>query len=369
MALKGLVDCAKEEIMTLLEPPPLPASAQARLDKFTAAHPNSKPRALIVDRTGTPLLAFGDQTLPVVLSGVSKLFTLGMILREFERGAMSPGTPVVDVVPPETVEGLCVSDGVDRSDSLTVEHLISHRSGIVDYYQPGSRNTLSFQYQSQQRDRAWTETQALEIARHYPAHFAPGAKNRAHFSNTNYLLLGAILAQSTGMTFDQLVNLRITGPLGLKNTSVFTDTKFDTYFSIAPVYLNGQPVRAPRSLASFGPVGSVISTARDMALFLRSFASGELFGTQWLPYLTESLRKMPSGIVMGNGVMVSPRSPRGTQHYGHSGSSGAAALIDRTSGAVGFLTTNEVGSAKTSLSDLSDLMASVLADIMTKTRP
>lgn len=346
--------------MTLLEPPPLPARAQARLDKFTAAHPNSKPRALIVDKTGTPLLAFGDQTLPVVLSGVSKLFTLGMILREFERGALSPDTPVVDVVPPETVEGLCVLDGVDHTDSLTVEHLLGHRSGIVDYYQPGSRNTLSFRYQSEQRDRAWTDAQALEIARHYPAHFAPGTKNRVSFSNTNYLLLGAILHQSTGMNFDQLVNLRITGPLDLKNTTVFTDSKFDTYFSIAPVFLDGQPVRAPRTLASFGSVGSVISTARDMAVFLRAFASGELFGAQWLPYLTESPRRMPSGIAMGNGVMVSPRSPRGTLHFGHSGSSGAAALIDRTSGAVGFLTTNEVRPSKTSLSDLSDLMASVI---------
>ena len=199
--------------MTLLDPPTLSHTAQARLDKFTAAHPSSKPRALIVDKQGTPLLASGEQTLPVVLSGVTKLFTLGMILREFERGAMSPDTPVADVLAQETIEGLCVRDDVDHSDNLTVEHLISHRSGIVDYYQPGSRNTLSFRHQSEHRDRSWTDAQALEIARHYPAHFVPGAKNRVRFSNTNYLLLGAILQQSTGMSFDQLVNLRITGPL------------------------------------------------------------------------------------------------------------------------------------------------------------
>lgn len=346
--------------MTVLDPPTLPARAQARLDKFTAAHPNSKPRVLIVDSQGTPLLASGDQTLPVVLSGVTKLFTLGMILREFERGAMSPDTPVVDVLTPETIEGLCVRDGVDLSDSLTVEHLLSHRSGIVDYYMPASRNTLSFLHQSQQRDRAWTDAQALEIARHYPAHFAPGAKNRVRFSNTNYLLLGAILQQSTGMNFDQLVNLRIIGPLELKNTTVFTDAKFDQYFSIAPVYLNGQPVRAPRTLASFGSVGSVISTARDMCSFLRAFASGELFGTSWLPYLTQSTRRAASGIVIANGVMVSPRSPRGTQYFGHSGSSGAVALIDQTTGAVGFLTTNVIGPKKDPLADLSDLMAAVI---------
>jgi CubicO group peptidase (beta-lactamase class C family) len=345
--------------MAILETPPLPPRAQARLQKLERAHPEAKTRALILDGSGEPLLVHGDVGLPVVLSGVTKLFTLSMILREFERGAMTPDTLVVDLVPAETIEGLCVLGGVDRSETLTVEHLVSHRSGIVDYYQPGAKKALSLAHQSEQRDRAWSDAQGLEIARHYPAHFAPGARNRARFSSTNYLLLGMILAQSTGMTFEQLINLRVTQPLDLKNTTVFTHAKFDTYFSLAPVYFQGKPLRVPRTLASFGAVGSIVSTARDMTVFLRAFASGELFGTSWLPYLTQSLHRTASGIVMGNGVMVSARNPAGDHYIGHSGSSGAVALIDQKNNTVGFLTTNVIGPKKDPVSDLAHLMTAV----------
>ncbi len=347
--------------MAILEPPPLSPRAQARLSRVERINPEAKPRALILDSAGTPLLASGEIGLPVVLSGVTKLFTLAMILREFERGAMAPDTLVLDLVPPETVEGLCVIRGVDRSDTLTVEHLLSHRSGIVDYYQPGAAKALSLAHQSVQRDRAWSDAQGLEIARHYPAHFAPGVRNRARFSSTNYLLLGMILAQSTGMTFEQLISLRVTSPLNLKNTTVFTHSKFDTYFSLAPVYYQGRPLRVPRTLASFGAVGSIVSTARDMTVFLRAFASGELFGNNWLPYLQQSVSHLSPGITGGNGVMIPRGGPQRTAaFFGHSGSSGTAALIDGHTGAVGFLATNVVGHKKTPLTALAQLMESVL---------
>lgn len=347
--------------MAILETPPLPPRAQARLQKLERAHPEAKTRALILDGSGEPLLVQGDVGLPVVLSGVTKLFTLSMILREFERGAMTPDTLVVDLVPAETIEGLCVLGGVDRSETLTVEHLVSHRSGIVDYYQPGAKKALSLAHQSEQRDRAWSDAQGLEIARHYPAHFAPGARNRARFSSTNYLLLGMILAQSTGMTFEQLINLRVTQPLDLKNTTVFTHAKFDTYFSLAPVYFQGKPLRVPRTLASFGAVGSIVSTARDMTVFLRAFASGELFGTSWLPYLHQSLSQLSPGITGGNGVMIPRGGPQRTESFfGQAGSSGAAALIDTTTGAVGFLATNVIADKKKTLKALAGLMASVV---------
>lgn len=347
--------------MVILEPPPLSAKTNARLHKTLARNPEAKPRALILDGSGAPLLASGDITLPVVLSGVTKLFTLSMILREFERGAINPHTAVIDLVPPETVEGLCVRGGVDLSAQLTVEHLLSHRSGIVDYYSPGPRKALSLEHQSHQRDRAWSDAQGLEIARHYPAHFSPGAHNRVHFSATNYLLLGMILAQSTGMTFEQLVTLRITAPLGLKNTTVFTDSKFETYFSLAPVYFNGKALRAPRTLASFGADGSIVSTARDVTVFLRAFASGELFGTHRLPYLTESVRHLSREITLGNGVMIPRGQPKARVFYGHSGSSGTAALIDSTTGAVGFLATNVASPPRKPLRELAHLMTSAVS--------
>jgi len=62
---------------------------------------------------------------------------------------------------------------------------------------------------------------------------------------------------------------------------------------------------------------------------------------------------------MGNGVMVSARNPAGDHYIGHSGSSGAVALIDQKNNTVGFLTTNVIGPKKDPVSDLAHLMTAV----------
>ncbi len=51
------------------------------LDRLTnPAHPVS-PRALVVNANGEPLWDSGDTTLPLALTGITKLFTLAMVMR------------------------------------------------------------------------------------------------------------------------------------------------------------------------------------------------------------------------------------------------------------------------------------------------
>ena len=94
--------------------------------------PETSPRALVVDSAGSTIFQSGDVTLPLALSGVTKLSTLAMVLREVDRGALSLDTPMGEILPSDTVRGLCVVGGQGHSFSITIEHLLSHRSGIVD---------------------------------------------------------------------------------------------------------------------------------------------------------------------------------------------------------------------------------------------
>jgi CubicO group peptidase (beta-lactamase class C family) len=258
------------------------------------------------------------------------------------------------------IEGLCVVKNVDYAASVTVGQLLSHRSGIVDYYSPPGKDTLSLEVQSMQRDRNWSSSQALEIARHYPGVFAPGTHKKVQFSNTNYLLLGKILQNSTGMTFDQLISLRVTGPLELKKTVAFTSAHYETYFSLAPLYFKSQPIRVPRTLASFGPIGSIISTAQDMTRFLQAFARAELFNHEWLAHLRTPITKLSAEVSLGNGVMIPRTGGKESFLFGQAGSSGSAALIDAETGAVGFLAKNVIGSKSESLTDIAKLMSAAI---------
>jgi CubicO group peptidase (beta-lactamase class C family) len=318
----------------------VPASVELLLRKLFQSNSASKPRALITDLQGETLLASGETSLPVALMEVTNLFTLAMILREFDRGAMTPETPIADLLPEDMIRGLCVINGVDHRTSITVDHLIRHTSGITDYFAPPGRQTLSLRYQTRLEDRSWSTEQALEIARHYPGQFTPGASKKIGYSHTNYLLLGEILKESTGMSFEQLVNLRVVTALGLRDTYVFTPRHFERYFSIAPIIHEGTAQRTPQSLASFGPSGSVVSTSRDVTRFLRGFWNGELCGQQWHEELLSDPVALSRGVTIARGVLVVPRRGGVPPLIGHTGSSGSVALIDTKTGSVGFATTN-----------------------------
>lgn len=318
----------------------VPPSVESRLKKILGHHSASKPRVHATDSTGKTLLSSGDTLLPIALMDVTTLFTLAMILREFDRGAMSPETLIADLLSEDTIRGLCVIRGVDHSKDITVDHLVSHRSGIADYFSPPVRHTLSLKQQTALQDRSWSPEQALEIARHYPGQFLPGAPGKVGYSHTNYLLLGEILQESTGMSFEQLVNLRLVSSLGLRDTYVFTPSHFDRHYSITPVVHNGTPQRTPRSLASFGPAGSVVSTSQDVTRFLRGLWNGELCSERWREEILVGRRPLSRGVEYARGVMVIPRRGGQAPLIGHTGSSGSAALIDTHSGAVGFITTN-----------------------------
>jgi CubicO group peptidase (beta-lactamase class C family) len=319
----------------------------------------AKPSVYITDQSGTALVDWSMSPLRAPLAGISKLYTLAMVLRECDRGAMSLDTPITDLLDSDTVGGLCVVRGKDLSHTITVAHLIGHQSGIRDYYRSNAKGTLSFEEHSRDRDRAWSADQALEIAKHYPGLFAPGAKKKVGYSHTNYLLLGLILSDSTGMSFEQLINLRISGPLGLKATSVFTPSSYDTYFSILPVRMGSKSIRAPRSLASFGAAGSLVATAKDAVSFMRAFWAGKLFDPSWLEVLQTNQRKYLEGVRMGMGLMIGTRNNTKTPIVGHIESSGTALLLDTYTGMTGFLALNTAEKRAYSYETLARIMGRV----------
>jgi D-alanyl-D-alanine carboxypeptidase len=328
-----------------------------QLEKIEQRWGSAKPSVCVYSRDGEKLLDWSLSPLPAPLTGVTKLLTLAMILREFDRGAFSPETPIADLLSPNIVEGLCVYEGSDLSPTVTVQNLLSHQSGIPDYYRSTARGTISFMTQSLSRDRTWTLDQALEIAKHYPAKFAPGTPRKVEYSDTNYQLLGAILTQSTGMSYEQLIKLRVVSPLGLKTLSVFTSADFENYFSIIPVKSGERALRNPQTLASFGPSGSVVSTARDAVRFMQAFWGGELCELSWLQWCGTNQRRLAPGVSMGMGMMKSPMPGRKRYLLGHSGSSGTALMVDTQTDNVGFIALNTISTHSVAIKILGRLMA------------
>jgi CubicO group peptidase (beta-lactamase class C family) len=161
------------------------------------------------------------------------------------------------------------------------------------------------------------------------------------------------------MSFEQLVTLRIVTSLGFKSTYVFTPSHVDRYFSLAPLQRGSEVLRLPRVLASLGASGGLITTAQEMTRFLRAFWSDELFGPQWREYLTAEPLKIDASLRMARGLMITSGPSRISGMVGQAGSTGSAALIDPTTGMVGFMALNHLSSRSETLRSLARLMGSV----------
>lgn len=149
---------------------------------------------------------------------------------------------------------------IENSDSITLQHLLLHRSGVPDFdSQPG------FSWNNSHRD---VDT-VLGFALDRQADFAPDA--RYEYSNTNYLLLGRIFDTALGYHHHQFIQNEILSPLGMANTYLLLDDA--DIERVARGYWNGVD-RTEQDYVV--PGGSMVSTAQEVGVFLRALATGDL---------------------------------------------------------------------------------------------
>ncbi len=149
---------------------------------------------------------------------------------------------------------------IENADSITVRHLLLHRSGVPDF-----DSVPGFSWND-----AHTDIDALlELVLDRPADFAPGA--RYEYSNTNYLLLGRLFDTALGYHHHLFVQDEILAPLGMMNTySLLGDADIT---QLAHGYWNGVD-RIDQDYVV--PGGSMVSTAEEVGIFLRALATGSL---------------------------------------------------------------------------------------------
>lgn len=134
-----------------------------------------------------------DDVFPVY--SVSKLFAAILVLELVDRGDVELAAPI----------GRHVADLPERWRAVTVEQLLAHVSGIPDYFEPG----IDAVFPPTARD-------VFASLADKPMLFEPGTKIR--YTQTNYVLLGALLEAHYGKPYRQIVTERIVKPLGLAST-------------------------------------------------------------------------------------------------------------------------------------------------------
>ncbi|GAB95419.1 CubicO group peptidase (beta-lactamase class C family) [Kineosphaera limosa] len=208
-------------------------------------------------------------------ASLSKMFTAVAVLVAASRGEVKLSDRVIDVLPrhrrPATLR-----------DDVTVEHLLTHTSGIADYFEedenlPGYRESADSLWQEVANYTVRDDYSALlPVFADLPPVCPPGTTY--HYSNAGYVLLGMILTQVSGMPFAHAVTSRVLQQAGMHSSGYFAfdEVHPDVAIGYLPPLREGGPWRS--NIYSVHPVGGgdggAYVTAGDVERFLRAVHHG-----------------------------------------------------------------------------------------------
>jgi CubicO group peptidase (beta-lactamase class C family) len=226
----------------------------------------------VAHRFGTASLAKGFTAL-----------TIGSLIEEGRLAWSDPVRPVLG-------DDLPLVD-----DAVTVEHLLTHTSGIGDYLDESVGGAIT-DYVLTLPTHVLDDTEAfLPMLGGHPQVSAPGATFA--YNNQGYVVLALIAQRVSGTPFADLVTQRVLEPAGMTRTAFLRMDELPG--DVARGYLEATglrtnvlhlPVRATGD-------GGVFSTTADLAAFWRALLAHRVVAVETLTAMT-----MPRHVVASEGM-------------------------------------------------------------------
>ncbi|MHA7133109.1 serine hydrolase domain-containing protein [Oerskovia turbata] len=251
-----------------------------------------------------------------------------------DEGAVAFDDPVSTWLGPETLDGLFVVDGTDHASEVTIGQLLSHTSGVADYFEgPVTSGTPILQQVADDPDRLFTPADLVAFSRdHQEPVGAPGESFA--YSDTGYVLLGLALERIEGAPYAQILDDRLFTPLGMTDSRLMTE--FGEGSGILALTADGVDLSERNVLSVDWAGGGVVTTMDDLLTFLRALTGGDLVSQDVLARLTDFEHELDRGIGYGMGMMqfrfsdLSPLLFAMSDAYGAVGATGTFALYDPT---------------------------------------
>eukprot|EP01037_Dinobryon_pediforme_P012842 gene12842-12942_t len=246
--------------------------------------------------------------MPFQIASNSKQFLAALILRLADEGRLSLDDKVSRWLPEVT-----------GADHIAVRQLLSHTSGIQDYWpQDYAFPAMATPTTPDAIIRRWAQK---------PLDYEPGT--RWQYSNTGFVVAGRIAELAGGAPLGQLFESRLFGPLGIH--PLFID---DT---------NGPQFPHGHDRHALGPVREVTPPARGWL-----YAAGELSMTaadlaRWdIARIDRQILPAPDWAIQETPVRLTDGTTNGYGLGVHTGERDGRRVIDHGGESVGFLSQNTV---------------------------
>jgi len=183
----------------------------------------------------------------------SKVLTSIITLELVKQGKLRLSDRVIDLLPDTFPQ-----DRLSDFSTLTIEHLMVHRSGLPNYPENVTR------IDGDAFLGGYDEGMLLQALKTIALEFAPDEKWQ--YSNFNYAVLGYALSKVSGQSYAQLVKHYIAGQYGLSDTAVeLSDHQKRTLLATPYRKDDRQQMTQPWDMGLLAPHGGVYSTLDDLA--------------------------------------------------------------------------------------------------------
>jgi CubicO group peptidase (beta-lactamase class C family) len=177
-------------------------------------------------------------------------------------------------------------------DDVTIEHLLSHRSGIGDYLDEETTHVTDYVMPVPVHELAETED-FLAVLDGHGTRFPPG--EQFVYNNGAYVVLALIAERASGVPFHQLVHERVTEPAGMVDTAFLRSDELPGSAALGYLTING----AVRTNVLHLPVrgtgdGGIYSTVADVSSFWRALFGGRIVSQEWVDTMVRPRSEVPS---------------------------------------------------------------------------
>jgi CubicO group peptidase (beta-lactamase class C family) len=199
-------------------------------------------------------------------------------------------------------------EGASVWREVTVRRLLTHTAGIAEY------TDSTFDYR-----KDYTEDELVRFAASRPLDFQPG--ERWSYSNTGYVLLGALIHRVSGRFYGDLLRDSVFAPLGMRDSRVISEADIvpnrAAGYRLEDGVLKNQEWVAPTLNTTAD--GALYFTVRDLtrwavALNHRQVPSRSALDTAWTPV------RLADGVTYPYGFGWNLLPQRGEPRIAHSGS-------------------------------------------------
>jgi len=211
------------------------------------------------------------------IASITKLFTSVLIMQLFEQGKIDLNSPVKTYFPGYSGKG---------ADKITIRQLLNHTSGLP-YVGPKSKeDALENGMEDLQMPHSIDEI----ISRYYSRDLVNVPGQVFNYNNGEYIILGKIIENIYGKSFEEVLNRQILNPLKMNGSGLLFQYKIitdlsDSYFTMNDT--SGLVNDLPVYIQNWYSAGAMYSTASDLSTFLKALFSYKLLKKESLDLMLQ----------------------------------------------------------------------------------